>query len=96
MYPTVVTPECFYRGSTPNLLPGFHFDELSVASLVEPPLKASGNDGLRECLLHASRFLSFTIYLLHQAVVEELRWLGLFCFRDCLRQKIENPLYPWL
>jgi hypothetical protein len=83
MYPTVVTPECFYRGSTPNLLPGF-------------PLKASGNDGLRECLLHASRFLSFTIYLLHQAVVEELRWLGLFCFRDCLRQKIENPLYPWL
>jgi hypothetical protein len=28
--------------------PGFHFDKLSVASPVEPPLKACGNDGLWE------------------------------------------------
>jgi hypothetical protein len=35
IYPTVVTPECFYRGSSPNIPPGF-------------PLKACGNDGLRE------------------------------------------------
>ena len=59
----VVTPECLNRGSTVLLTttlshvewvggpvrvaPGFHFDKLSVASPVEPPLKACGNDGLR-------------------------------------------------
>jgi len=33
-------------GPVPNL-PGFHFDKLSVASPVEPPLKACANDGLQ-------------------------------------------------
>jgi len=32
------------RGSSPRFA-GFHFDKLSVASPVEPPLKACGNDG---------------------------------------------------
>jgi hypothetical protein len=44
------------RSSPPNVFigvqsedpPGFHFDKLSVASPVEPPLKACGKDGLRE------------------------------------------------
>src|SRR5262245_47482085 len=40
--------------------------------------------------------LSSAIYLLHHAVVEELRWLGLFCLRNRLRQEIENPLNPRL
>jgi hypothetical protein len=42
-------PKCCYRGSSPNIPPGFHFDKLlSVASPVEPPQKACGNDGHRE------------------------------------------------
>jgi hypothetical protein len=55
-------PNVFYRGSTMltttlsqvewvggpvRVSPGFHFDRLSVASPVEPPLKARGNDGVR-------------------------------------------------
>jgi hypothetical protein len=54
IFSKVVTPECFYRGSghgstllTMTLIdrrvrvsPGFHFDMLSVASPVEPPLKS--------------------------------------------------------
>jgi hypothetical protein len=35
IHPGVVTPECFNRGSSPNIPPGF-------------PLKACGNDGLQE------------------------------------------------
>src|SRR6266705_1614548 len=48
--PRVVTPECFYRGSSPSS---------PVVSLVEPSLKACGNDGLSSpqlynpfCILH--------------------------------------------
>jgi hypothetical protein len=38
----VVTPECFYRGSSPNIPPGF-------------PLKACGNDGLRKVQILRSK-----------------------------------------
>ena len=59
--PKGVTRESFKRGSTlltttlshvewvggpVPILPGFHFDKLSVASPVEPPIEAFGNDGL--------------------------------------------------
>jgi hypothetical protein len=46
-YSKVVTPEVLIGGPVP-VSPGFHFDKLSVASPVEPPLKACGNDGLRK------------------------------------------------
>jgi hypothetical protein len=37
--PNIVTPECFYRGSSPNP---------PLVSRVEPPLKACGNECARE------------------------------------------------
>src|SRR5947199_9719813 len=40
--------------------------------------------------------LSPAVYLPHQAVVVELRWRGIFCFRKRFLQKIENPLNPRL
>ena len=40
----------FQSGVQSENSPGFHFDKLlSVASPVEPPLKACGNDGVRQC-----------------------------------------------
>ena len=36
------------------------------------------------------------VHLLYQLVVEELRWFGLFCLRNRFRQKVQNPLNPWL
>lgn len=32
------------------------------------------------------------IHFLYQAVVEELRWLGLFRLGNCFRQKVKNTL----
>jgi hypothetical protein len=46
--PNLVTPECFYRGSTvlTMILSPVEWVRISpVVSLVEPPLKACGNDG---------------------------------------------------
>jgi hypothetical protein len=48
IYPKVVTPECFYRGASLNMPPGFPPKDGSVRSHVADPLKACGNDGLRK------------------------------------------------
>src|SRR5262245_5497512 len=58
------------------------------------PVKRLNKFSFGNCSLTPHGSLPYAIHLLHQAVVEELRWPGLLCIRDRLRQKVQNPLNP--